>query len=153
MDDTGERGDLDSKGGKAWILHPNEQVWSKKDRGDGGFRSREELKEIVRMHDNGFMLDMINNDTSNDFINGSSFMLNGMNTAVLERKMDILNNSIQNIDIPEGLVKWDDVRGLFTFVSRKGNNSTIPRESINCFKGKFLKECNSFTKSGRRDLK
>jgi len=132
VDDTGGRGNVDSKGGRQWTLHPHEQVHSLQDRKDmrdphtGKLRSRNELKDIVGAYDNGFMLDMINNDTSNDFINGSSFMLNGMNTAVLERKMDILNNSIQNIDIPEGLVKWDDVRGLFTFVSRKGN--TVKKE-------------------------
>lgn len=51
VDDTGGRGTVDSKGGKMWTLHPNEQVWSKDDRSEVGNRTREEIKDIVKLHD------------------------------------------------------------------------------------------------------
>ena len=52
---------MDSKGGKTWMLHPNEQVHSLADRKDmsdpsGKLRSRKELKEIVALHDKGLSL-------------------------------------------------------------------------------------------------
>ncbi len=56
VDDTGGRGDVDSKGGKMWTLHPNEQVWSKADRQSVGMRTRDEIKDIVSMHDGGNLL-------------------------------------------------------------------------------------------------
>ena len=79
--------------------------------------------DMVDFNNRMLMNDLMKYDLSNDFLNPTSFALNGINTKALENKMDVLNNSIQNIDIPQGLVKWDDVRGLFTFVSRKGNVS------------------------------
>ena len=61
VDDTGGRGDVDSKGGKLWTLHPNEQVTSLKDRQamadpiTGKLRTRAEIKERVNFADNLMM--------------------------------------------------------------------------------------------------
>jgi len=131
VDDTGGRGDLDSKGGKAWILHPNEQVWSKKDRGEVGFRSREEMKDIVKMYDNGVLTDIMKYDKSNDLINTNSFALNGMgNSSQIVSKLNQLNQSIKGIDIPEGTVNIDEVRGFINLVSRKGNKKITERSKL-----------------------
>lgn len=62
VDDTGGRGNVDSRGGKQWTLHPHEQVDSLKDRKDkadpktGKLRTRAEIKSIVNMHDKGSLL-------------------------------------------------------------------------------------------------
>ncbi|NQY43131.1 MAG: hypothetical protein HRT87_07310, partial [Legionellales bacterium] len=131
VDDTGGRGDLDSKGGKAWILHPNEQVLSKKDRGEVGFRSREEMKDIVKMYDNGVLTDIMKYDKSNDLINTNSFALNGMgNSSQIVSKLNQLNQSIKGIDIPEGMVSIDEVRGFINLVSRKGNKKITERSKL-----------------------
>lgn len=51
-DDTGKANEpLDSNGGRLAVLHDNEQVWSKSDRAEVGFRTRDDIKDIVRMYD------------------------------------------------------------------------------------------------------
>ncbi len=131
VDDTGGRGNLDSKGGKAWILHPNEQVWSKKDRSEVGFRTREEMKDIVKMYDNGVLTDIMKYDKSNDLINTNAFVLNGMdNGSQIVSKLNQLNQSIKGIDIPEGMVNIDEVRGFINLVSRKGNKKITERSKL-----------------------
>lgn len=61
VDDTGGRGDVDSKGGKQWTLHPKEQVHSLKDRQGmadpitGKLRTREEIGGLVNFADNMLM--------------------------------------------------------------------------------------------------
>ena len=61
VDDTGGRGNIDSKGGKTWTLHPNEQVHSLKDRqsmsdpSTGKLRTRDEIKERVNFADSLMM--------------------------------------------------------------------------------------------------
>jgi len=53
-DDTGTVANpLDTKGGRLSILHDNEQVWSQKDREQVGWRTRDELIDIVKWFDNG----------------------------------------------------------------------------------------------------
>lgn len=121
VDDTGGRGDIDSKGGKIWTLHPNEQVWSKKDRSEVGFRNRKEIKDIVGMYDNGMMKDLMNYDQSNEVINPYAFKINGIGNKAIETKLDQLNRSVQNIKIPETTVKADEMRNILTITKRTGN--------------------------------
>jgi hypothetical protein len=130
VDDTGSRGNLDSKGGKAWILHPNEQVYSKKDREALGFRSREEVKDIVRMYDNGTLTDLMAHDSSNQFMSAGSFVLNGINTVSLENKMDRVNKSIQNIKIPENHFDYDLIRNLFIHHKVRGDKKTTTNSKL-----------------------
>lgn len=121
VDDTGGRGNIDSKGGRLWTLHPNEQVYSKKDREALGFRTREEVKDIVKMYDNGTMNDLMMHDASNQFMNPSAFVLNGMNSKGMESKLDTLNKSIQNIKIPEGTVGYNSIREIIELKTKTGN--------------------------------
>lgn len=131
VDDTGGRGSVDKKGGKIWTLHPNEQVWSKKDRGDVGFRNRDEIKQIVGLYDNGVMSNMMNFDKSQEIINPIAFKLNGMGgSSEIVSKLTQLNHSIQGIDIPEGMVNIDEVRGLINLISKKGNKVTTERSKL-----------------------
>ena len=129
VDDTGSRGNIDSKGGKLWTLHPNEQVWSKKDRGDVGFRNRDEIKDIVGMYDNGFMMDALNHDSA-DFMNKSSFVLNGMSTGKIESKLDDINRGINGIVIPENHFDYDLIRNIFEHRVKKGNRTTIKHSKL-----------------------
>lgn len=49
-DDTGTvDSPLDSNGGRIAMLHDNEQIWSKKDRKAVGWRTRDEIKELVKI--------------------------------------------------------------------------------------------------------
>lgn len=125
VDDTGGRGNIDSKGGKLWTLHPNEQVWSKKDRGEVGFRNREEIKDIIKFYDNGSMNDLMKHDKSNDFVNPSAFMLNGMSTLNIESKLDDLNRTMQNIKLPEKDFSFDELKGIIKMREKVGNKSRI----------------------------
>jgi hypothetical protein len=124
VDDTGGRGDLDGKGGKAWVLHPNEQVWSKKDRGEVGFRSREEMKDIVKMYDNGMLTDIMKYDKSNELINTNSFALNGMGNTQIVSKLDQLNQSIKSIQPITGSVEIDEAKKVIQYTYKKGNRVT-----------------------------
>jgi len=124
VDDTGGRGDLDGKGGKAWILHPNEQVWSKKDRGEVGFRSREEMKDIVKMYDNGMLTDIMKYDKSNELINTNAFALNGMGNSQIVSKLDELNKSIKSIQPITGSVEIDEAKKVIQYTYKKGNRVT-----------------------------
>ena len=121
VDDTGGRGTVDSKGGRLWTLHPHEQVYSKEDRKALGFRTREEVKDIVKMYDSGTLNDLMVHDASNQFLNPSSFVLNGMDTSAMENKLDKLNHSINNIKMPSKDFTFDEVKGLITMRERVGN--------------------------------
>ena len=112
---TGDGGKYETAG----VVHKGEFVIDKDTTSKMGLIG----SDMADFNNRMLMNDLMKYDLSNDFLNPTSFALNGINTKALENKMDVLNNSIQNIDIPQGLVKWDDVRGLFTFVSRKGNVS------------------------------
>tara|TARA_R110002020_G_scaffold65330_1_gene172575 strand:+ start:14288 stop:17470 length:3183 start_codon:yes stop_codon:yes gene_type:complete len=112
---TGDGGKYETAG----VVHKGEFVIDKDTTSKMGLIG----SDMADFNNRMLMNDLMKYDLSNDFLNPTSFALNGINTKALENKMDVLNNSIQNIDIPQGLVKFDDVRGLFTFVSRKGNVS------------------------------
>ncbi len=130
VDDTGGRGEVDSKGGKLWVLHPNEQVYSKEDRKDLGFRSREEVKDIVKMYDKGMLNDIMKFDKSNEFMNPSAFVLNGFNDSRMVGELSEIKKGINNIDIPQGMVHIDEVKKLITLVTRKGNKVTKERSKL-----------------------
>ena len=122
VDDTGGRGTLDSKGGKPWILHPHEQVYSKEDRKSLGFRSRDEVKDIVKRYDSGMLQDLMAHDVSNDFMNPGAFVLNGMDTTAIVKKLDSVEKAIKSIDPITGSVGIDEVKKVIYYTYRKGNN-------------------------------
>jgi len=131
VDDTGGRGNVDKKGGKTWTLHPNEQVWSKKDRGEVGFRNRDEIKDIVKLYDNDLMGGLMKYDKSSEIINPLSFKLNGLGgSKEIVNKLNTLNQSVKGINIPEGMVNIDEVRGLINLISKRGNKVTTERSKL-----------------------
>lgn len=132
VDDTGGRGDVDSKGGKPWILHPHEQVYSVKDRQALGFRSRDEVKDIVRKYDSGMLNDLMAHDVSNDFMNPGAFVLNGLGgSKEIVNKLDQLNKSVKSLQQIEGSININSAKKVIEYTYRKGNN--IVKESNKLF--------------------
>lgn len=129
VDDTGSAGNIDKKGGKLWVLHPNEQVWSKKDRKEVGFRDREEIKDIVKMHDTGIYSDLMMYDKTQGLNNVGSYMLNGMlgNNKQILSKLDQLNESISKIDFPDYEYDYDFMRNIIKTTKREKRKTTITR--------------------------
>lgn len=130
VDDTGGSGGMDEKGGRLWMLHPNEQVWSKKDRGEVGFRSRDEVKDIVKMYDSGMLTDIMDSEPSYDALNRSVMKINAMTDGRVIERLDQLNRSIQKIDIPEGMVHINEVKRIIELKTKKGNKRTIDQSRI-----------------------
>ena len=122
VDDTGPAGDWDGKGGKPWILHPHEQVYSREDRKALGFRTREEVKDIVRMYDSGMLTDLMAHDVSNDFMNPSAFVLNGMmDTNRIVGKLDEVKSELKRLEPIKGMVDIDEVKKVINYTFKKGN--------------------------------
>ena len=129
-DDTGAGSNLDSKGGRLWMIHPHEQIYSKEDRKDLGFRTRQEVKDIVKMYDSGMLNDLMVHDASNQFLNPSSFVLNGMDTSRMESKLDQLNQSIKNIKVPEKDFNFDELKGIIAMRERVGNRVKTTKSKL-----------------------
>lgn len=129
VDDTGNAGNVDKKGGKLWVLHPNEQVWSKKDRKEVGFRNRDEIKDIVKMHDTGIYSDLMMYDKTQGLNNVGSYMINGMlgNNKQILTKLDQLNESISKIDFPDYEYDYDFMRNIIKTTKREKRRTTITR--------------------------
>ena len=115
----------------AGVVHKGEFVIDKETTKIMGLRGANMADFTNQMHDNGLMSDMMMHDGSNELINPSAFALNGLigNKEVL-KELGRLNRSVQNIDIPEGMVNIDEVRGLINLISRKGNTKTIRRSKL-----------------------
>ena len=68
------------------FVHKKEPVWSEKDRADVGYRTRDELKDIVNMHENGLITDP----------NKAIFMAQIDNSS-LEAKVEVMTESIKTL--------------------------------------------------------
>jgi hypothetical protein len=84
------------------------------------------MKDLVGLVDNG----LINNITNRDIFNPNSFVLNGLMDKKVLSKLDGIEKAIAKIDIPEGMVKIDEVRGLINLYSQKSNKKTIERSKL-----------------------
>lgn len=97
-DDTGNANGLgvDGIGGRPAIIHPNEQIWSKADRSDVGFRTRDEVKDIV--HDwesmNNSAATLEGNNRMNHAIQVHRFASN----AEVLRKFDNLEAQLESLN-------------------------------------------------------
>jgi len=128
-DDVGKslgKPQLSGKDGHIVRVDGKEQIWSAKDRAAVGFRSRDEIKDLVGLVDNG----LINNITNRDIFNPNSFVVNGLMDKKVLSKLDGIEKAIAKIDIPEGMVKIDEVRGLINLYSQKSNKKTIERSKL-----------------------
>lgn len=117
---------LSGKDGHIIRVDGKEQIWSGKDRAEVGFRSREEIKDLIGLVDSGFL----NNITDRDAFNPNSFVLNGLLNKKVLNKLNGIEKAIKNIDIPEGMVKIDEVRGLINLYSRKANKQIVERSKL-----------------------
>ena len=128
-DDVGKslgKPQLSGKDGHIVRVDGKEQIWSAKDRAAVGFRSRDEIKDLVGLVDNG----LINNITNREIFNPNSFVLNGLMDKKVLSKLDGIEKAIAKIDIPEGMVDIDQVRGLINLYSQKSNKKTIERSKL-----------------------
>lgn len=103
VDDTGGSGGLDKKGGSLWMLHPNEQVWSKKDRESVGFKSRQEIIDLVQSAEsdlnyiNKSDLDQLRNKAASDPSNQIVKGLKNIEKAVSDKEENrLLLDSVRN---------------------------------------------------------
>lgn len=128
-DDVGKslgKPQLSGKDGHIIRVDGKEQIWSEKDRAAVGFRSRDEIKDLVGLVDNN----MLKNITNRDMFNPASFVLNGIMDKKVLDKLDGIEKAVSKIDIPEGMVKIDEVRGLINLYSKKSNKQTITRSKL-----------------------
>jgi hypothetical protein len=114
---------LSGKDGHIVKVDGSEQVWSKKDRGQVGNRSRSQIKGIVGMYDKGMMINPSKYDSSNELMSPDAFALNGMNIG-MEKKLDEVNKSIKGIVMPETSMSADEMRNTLSIVTRFGNKKT-----------------------------
>lgn len=133
-DDVGKslgKGQLPGKDGHIIRVDKSEQIWSGKDRSDVNFRTRDEIKDIVKKYDSGMFEDMMKFDKSQQFMNPSAFALNGFSDKRMVSELSEIKKGIKGIDIPKGMVDIDQVRGIITLITRKGN--TVVKEKSKLF--------------------
>ncbi len=125
---TGDGGKYDAAG----VVHKGEFVIDKETTKKMGLRGASMTDFNSRLGvENQMITNLMSYDKSNELINPTSFNLNGLgsNKEVLN-KLSQLNNSIKGIDIPEGMVNIDEVRGLINLVSKKGNRKITERSKL-----------------------
>lgn len=121
-DDTGTvASPWDANGGRPAILHDNEQVWSKKDRQQVGFKSRKELIAASQFYDsfrvnNMLMLDGMQRDPKREEGNFSPVMIEQL------RKLDVIASKLD--EFPRELFDTEVRNGvLYAFhLYQKGND-------------------------------
>lgn len=87
-DDIGKASNgLDSNGGRLVVAHDNEQIWSYKDRADVGFRTRDEIKELVKLAETNPFIP-VGTDGGNDMLLNEVRTLN-KNFKDLPKKMPV----------------------------------------------------------------
>jgi len=116
---------LSGKDGHIIRVDGKEQIWSAKDREEVGYRSRREIKDLVGLVDNKIIKNITNQPFST-----SAFALNGMMNEQFLNELSGIKEAINKIDIPEGMVDIDQVRGLINLYSRKANKKTIERSKL-----------------------
>lgn len=125
VEDTGSRGDVDSKGGKWWVLHPRERVVPKVDNDKLKGISNAELGDIGSLYKSGAFTD------TGDMFNRQSLQLNGMlDTGTLENKIDELKSAIKANAPIEASMKIDETRKLLMYTRKKGNKITRERSKL-----------------------
>lgn len=118
IDDTGKGGDVDNKGGFTAVLHPNEQVWSKDDRKDVGYRSRQEIKDAVKIADQFNTGNMVHREAFQGATAGNSFDI-----AALLKKQDNIVSAIESLPskdidvekLAEGIIQLTATKSTHNF--------------------------------------
>jgi TP901 family phage tail tape measure protein len=115
---TGDGGKYEAAG----VVHKGEFVIDKETTKKMGLRGANMNEFKNQIYDTSMLNDLMKYDKSNEVFNPVGFNLNGLgsNKDVIN-KLNQLNQSIKGIDIPEGMVNIDEVRGLINLISKKGN--------------------------------
>ena len=123
VDDTGGRGGIDKKGGKLWVLHPREQVWSEKNRSEVGYKSREEIIDIVKNSENNSLL-------SNDLLQGNNIKVleqskNDRDQRSLLKEIKAVNRSLKSMHNDKDLIDVDSLRNVLKHTKKRGNKKVV----------------------------
>ncbi len=130
-DDVGKdlgKPQLSGKDGHIVRVDGKEQVWSGKDRKAVNFRSRDDIKRIVKMHDSGLINDIYRNDTSAD--NLSSTLMGIPSNKEVVNGLARVDKSIQSIKIPESALTIDEARKILKFATKVGNRVKIEKSKL-----------------------
>ena len=125
-DDTGTvRNPLDKDGGRLALLHDNEQIWSKKDRSEIGFRSRDEVKDIVSAYDQGILPGMAQPALIDNSMAWQS------NEAILS-KFDSIEKRLEELPykMPRNEQDFDVLTGVVKDMWRYGNKKDTRHVNI-----------------------
>ena len=132
-DDTGNGHGLDNKNGKLWMVHPQEQIWSKKDRGEVGFRNRDQIKHIVKLHDE--QINPFNNQNAKFLkLQGNKVGYDVANMKIQQERTDKIVDGLkslkQSIDNkPVQQVNVDSFGNLVEVVYKNGVKDTYTYKS------------------------
>lgn len=113
-DDTGKvKNGLDSNGGRLAILHDEEQIWSKKDRSEVNFQTRDEIKKDVAYAK-------------------TAKNMNFENLAKIENEMRLTRIAIESLPnkMPLQSYDFDKLSGIIRHSVKKGNSQTTTLKSI-----------------------
>jgi len=113
---TGDGGKYDPAG----VVHKGEFVIDKEKTAELGLKGATMSDFNNRL---SLMQDLKKYDASSEFINPSSFTLNGMSMKGVESKLDELNKTMKSIEPIQDTMAVDEVRKLLKHVSRKGNKT------------------------------
>lgn len=104
VDNTGPGGNIDNKGGMLYVVHPDEQIWSKQNVADGGDRTRAESIDILNRYDNGQLQTMVTTPqiNTNIFKSNPTQLEKGfasLKSEMYEVKIAIQNKPVQQVDV------------------------------------------------------
>ncbi len=124
-DDTGTGTLKDKYGTITGFTHDNEQVWSKKDRNDVGWRSRDQIKDIVKDWENSTVTESLDYPAAIPKERPSK-----ANNALIGEVKN-LRNEVKDLKnaMPEYDVNWNNIIDGITTRVRKGNKTSIKHEA------------------------
>ncbi len=133
-EDTGGAGNLDEKGGKAWILHPHERVLSKEQNEKLGGISNEELVRAVNPDlSTTFYPKITDTQISHDQYYANSRLISEMKNEITAMRQSFEKRPVQNTNL-NGLGEWTEKiteQNMSTIIHHKKNNSRRPSLRMN----------------------
>jgi len=124
-DDTGTGTLKDKYGTITGFTHDNEQVWSKKDRNEVGWRSRDQIKDIVKDWENSTVTESLDYPAAIPKERPSK-----ANNALIGEVKN-LRNEVKDLKnaMPEYDVNWNNIIDGITTRVRQGNKTSIKHEA------------------------
>jgi hypothetical protein len=115
-DETPDQVIFDDKyGGVTGFVHAKEQVWSKADRSDVGYRTRDEIKDIVKMHDRGLIKD-----------DSQIVSVVQVDNSELISKVDRMVKSLDTLPVrmPQRETNYDSKKKYIEDITKAGNKTS-----------------------------